>query len=565
VIRKRSVESPESCPKTKVLFRAFRETDFRPTGTWTRIETILSSNGGAYGINGPRGCGKTWLMLKARKWAFANRGIGLWYPSPSEYDPFAFLCSLADNFASAVEDHFLRYGARRRRLSYASMLFFIVAVLATSALLPLQSVKVTSLIPDVIAIGAMFFVSIQLYLLSRGGGYTQTAKVIQQAIALRQRIRFTAVLNSGSDLQLATSRFWNTGFTLRRERSLSDRPVTTSSLVYDFRNLAELAATVLPGPIVIAIDELDKLERPDAFRSLLRDIKAIFEISGVHFLVSVSDEAVKQLSRSESGLTDRDVFNSSFYTIISVPPLSPSDACSLIESRLGMAMPPHLIKSLCVLGAGNQREFIRLADSTWQFFAQCSSTVVCLIHLSMLELCESIDSLLSEDSDGVQLSDSEKTYARRILGHGRTLRESIDNFSNPLEDGVHHPTSEQALLNERQFISAEIELDTEERMWRFVAPLVRAGTATPIWRHNRWIAIVLRIYIGWMLVRSATVGVSEREYVDLRNIVDRARQAPDLAHRHFDARYSDHLQGPVSGVSEMQQARRDDGASSVHS
>ena len=47
--------------------------------------------------------------------------------------------------------------------------------------------------------------------------------------------------------------------------------------------------------MVIGIDELDKINDPEAVRALLRDIKGILEVTGVHFLVSVSEEAAAAL------------------------------------------------------------------------------------------------------------------------------------------------------------------------------------------------------------------------------------------------------------------------------
>jgi hypothetical protein len=65
-------------------------------------------------------------------------------------------------------------------------------------------------------------------------------------------------------------------------------------LVHDVRELARLAGKIAP-PVVIAIDELDKMEDPAKVRQLLRDIKGIFEVPQVHFLVSVSHEAARAL------------------------------------------------------------------------------------------------------------------------------------------------------------------------------------------------------------------------------------------------------------------------------
>ena len=87
-----------------------------------------------------------------------------------------------------------------------------------------------------------------------------------------------------------------------------ERPATLSSLVTDFRALAEEAGKVA-GRVVIGIDELDKMNDPEKVRALLRDIKGVFEVPRVHFFVSVSDEAARSLNLG--ALTGRDEFNSS--------------------------------------------------------------------------------------------------------------------------------------------------------------------------------------------------------------------------------------------------------------
>src|SRR3954469_11870846 len=92
----------------RTVFRAFDPEEFLEWPAWTRLRRILRSNGGSYGLSGPRGAGKSWLMLRAIAWIEndeadrGRRGIGLWYPSPSEYDPHAFLASLSDSLAGKI-------------------------------------------------------------------------------------------------------------------------------------------------------------------------------------------------------------------------------------------------------------------------------------------------------------------------------------------------------------------------------------------------------------------------------------------------------------------------------
>src|SRR5947209_17438526 len=89
-------------PPAGTVLRAFNPDAFEHWPAWERLKRALAGNGGSYGLVGPRGSGKTWQMQMAVNHARAG-GIGLWYPSPSEYDSAAFLISLTDTFAREVQ------------------------------------------------------------------------------------------------------------------------------------------------------------------------------------------------------------------------------------------------------------------------------------------------------------------------------------------------------------------------------------------------------------------------------------------------------------------------------
>jgi hypothetical protein len=57
----------------------------------------------------------------------------------------------------------------------------------------------------------------------------------------------------------------------------------------------------------------------------------------------------------------RNEFNSSFYTVLDLPPLSP-DRCRYLLEKRGSRVPPGVARALGVIAAGNPREVLRLAD-----------------------------------------------------------------------------------------------------------------------------------------------------------------------------------------------------------
>src|SRR5262249_19890910 len=155
--------------------------------------------------------------------------------------------------------------------------------------------------------------------------------------ALRERIRYSAVLNSASGWALSIPR-GGLGWNLNFQKALAERPTTINSLVFDFRQLVQEAARVVSAPIVIAVDELDNLRKRAGLARLLTDVKAVLDVPGVHFFVSVSDEAANSLLDSDIRLGSRDVFSSSFYTVIDVPSLSVQEAAALVSDRSGESL-----------------------------------------------------------------------------------------------------------------------------------------------------------------------------------------------------------------------------------
>lgn len=352
--------------------------DFRPTEGWFCLKRIINSNGGCFGLYGPRGAGKSWLMHRAIVEVEEKGGLGLWFPCPRKYNATDFLFTLTDNLANAVERRLARKKAfisslgRLRNftltavavlLAFALISYTAIAVAATGKASSHPAVSFSKVYPVWlwILIGSATLLCVIASVTGFIYNTTAGGSLLREAASLRERIRFSENLKLSAAFGISGSQGIAPALSQSRERTLLERPTTVASLVFDFRNFAEHIVRELKRPLLVCVDELDKIDDTDEMRSLLRDIKGIFEVDGTFFLVSISEEAATSLKIGILQTGGRNELNSSFYSIIALPPLQPSEADELLLSR-GFGRRSRLACALCLLAAGNRRELVRMAD-----------------------------------------------------------------------------------------------------------------------------------------------------------------------------------------------------------
>ena len=120
--------------------------------------------------------------------------------------------------------------------------------------------------------------------------------------------------------------------------------------------LSLLQAAALEYTVIVGIDELDKLQSDEKAHNFLNEIKAIFGVRNVYYLISVSQNAMSNFERR--GLPFRDAFDSSFDDIIAVDFMDFETARRLIVQRvIGM---PMQFQALCYcISGGLAREIVR--------------------------------------------------------------------------------------------------------------------------------------------------------------------------------------------------------------
>jgi len=167
----------------------------------------------------------------------------------------------------------------------------------------------------------------------------------------------------------SVSRSRNSGLSLARfgmsvslggQRTWTERELSHADWVAEFRDYLERHRLRRGGPILIAIDELDKI--PDAAQAIeiINGLKDLFHIQGVHFVVSVSGDALR--SFATRGIPVRDAFDSAFDAVIEIPPLTAGDSCELLRARVRYF--PYTVALFCHAWSGGlPRDLIRAARS----------------------------------------------------------------------------------------------------------------------------------------------------------------------------------------------------------
>jgi hypothetical protein len=141
----------------------------------------------------------------------------------------------------------------------------------------------------------------------------------------------------------------------------AEQPLSHPEIVAEFRAFArDVAAEVhrRGARVFIGIDELDKIGAPEQAERFLNEIKGIFGIPHLYFMVSVSDDALTSFERR--GLPLRDAFDSSFDEIIHVGLLSYTESRRLLYRRVIGLTEPYVALCHCLAG-GLARDLIRAA------------------------------------------------------------------------------------------------------------------------------------------------------------------------------------------------------------
>ncbi|MEU0666727.1 P-loop NTPase fold protein [Streptomyces lavendulocolor] len=349
--------------------------------------------GGAIAISGPRGVGKS-TLLRELAHREAAKDLVVRAEIPAAYVPQEFLLSLfqrvceeflalhgraADSsftFLIRLRKHLLR--RLRAAASFWARLLLAVVLLSV-ALAPLATALSEALEGGLggwlgrrwgdVSAGAVrvwaehpWLVRVPLALLGLGLLATlsrrrKTSPLVQECVNylyLLRTVQSTSVAATAGVAALSAGTFG-----LGRTSTLSTRTLNFPELVVHFRDLLERLARAertAGRRIFVVIDEIDRLGAADQARSLLTEIKAVFGIPNVYFLISVAEDVGADFVRR--GLPVRDVVDSYLDDVVHIGPRTLDESRAVLHHRApGLAL-PFVALAHCLAG-GITRDLIR--------------------------------------------------------------------------------------------------------------------------------------------------------------------------------------------------------------
>ncbi|SDP10582.1 hypothetical protein SAMN05428975_0323 [Mucilaginibacter sp. OK268] len=141
---------------------------------------------------------------------------------------------------------------------------------------------------------------------------------------------------------------------LSRAMTLAEKQLSNPEIIAAFTEF--LVQCTADYQVIIGIDELDKMASEEDAKLFLNEIKSVFGIPRVFYLISVSENAMNSFERR--GMPFRDVFDSSFDSIVYVDYLNLTATQLLLQRRIVGKPMPFFSLAFCLAG-GLPRDVIR--------------------------------------------------------------------------------------------------------------------------------------------------------------------------------------------------------------
>lgn len=337
-------------------------------------EFITEHESSAIGLAGTRGSGKSTVMQALQSEAAPDEPVVI-TPSPVRYDPGEFIRLLLTNVAREV-------AGRRNRTADSRLHIALRRATLTRQLILLSLALALSVLPDLLTSSSSRYSIFTISIFAGVSLLQWIAILLAVSVVLIQVIKAIVRIDSNSmephvrqalailrELRWETERSTSSKNTLKFQSvyessgesslKLKSRTPSRSDLVDSLRELLKLFAShSTDARMVLCIDELDKLGDPADLVDIVNELKDLFHIEKVHFLVTVSTDALNSFERR--GLSGRDAFDSAFDTVVHTRRLELDESLDIVRAR-ATGFPP-IVAMLCHAWSGGlPRDLLRTA------------------------------------------------------------------------------------------------------------------------------------------------------------------------------------------------------------
>jgi hypothetical protein len=263
---------------------------------------------------------------------------------------------------------------------------------------------------------------------------------------------------------------------VKRDLSVSERPLSLPEIVASFSNFLERLA----GDywVLIGIDELDKIHPEEKAEKFLNDIKVIFGLRGVFYLLSVSENALSAFERR--GLPIRNVFDSAFDDVLHIGYLDFAGASGVLRQRVIGTPHPFLFLCYCVSG-GLPRDLVRV----------CRNLVIEAQkqpERSLAELCLAIV--------GADLL--AKLHANEVVASDIPLERYVLSFLQELQS-IRNAIAHAKLLSEPSGLATDLRLGSDA-CFRPLAKLRGDDSAKKAFNDLKQLRYELAVYLAYLSI-----------------------------------------------------------------
>lgn len=149
--------------------------------------------------------------------------------------------------------------------------------------------------------------------------------------------------------------------------TLAERSQSLPEIVERFRSFVRDVAQFYDNPVLIGIDELDKLRNAQQAEAFLDGVKAVFGIPRCFYLISVSEDALAAFERR--GIGFRNAFDSALDDVVRIDFLDLAQSRAMLNRRI-LRLPDPFAQLCHMLSGGLPRDLIRHARALLNLAAE---------------------------------------------------------------------------------------------------------------------------------------------------------------------------------------------------